>query len=215
MPTRFYMRANLPAPNLAVGGAAFYAASERMGGSSSTTDGSEVALAQTNTVASGTNIQWVSGAGSLTQWYSNPVVEAITISGTITVNIRGLESANNVNAGRGIFIQRTDSVGTVQSTILADTTVPTVITEFTTTDAANGTATYTPTSTAMSVGDRILIIIKVRNVGTMGAGSITGSFNGSTSGVRGDTWVQFNENIRTDNLGDTKTYEIIQQGYYG
>lgn len=171
----------------------------------------------TTTTAGGTNIQVTATAGgqALT-WFSEPITTAITISGTITVNIRGAESANTVNAGRGILIERTDNAGTVLSAILTDRTVPATITEFTTTDAANGAATYTPTSTAMAVGERIKVTLKVRNVGTMGAGTVTISTNGQASGVGGDSWVRFTENIRTDEVLDTPAFEILgRNAYYG
>ena len=103
----------------------------------------------------------------------------------------------------------------VKSTIVADSTVPATITEYTTTDAANGAATYTPTSTNMAVGERIKITLKVRNVGTMAAGSVTNSHDGPASGAAGDTWVRFNEDIRTDEVQDVPPFEIVGSGYYG
>lgn len=172
----------------------------------------------TSTTAGGTNIVvTATGGGQALTWFSEPITEAITISGTVTVNIRGLEAANTVNAGRGILIERTNNAGTVQSTIVADSTVPAVITEYTTTDAANGAATYTPTSTNMAVGERIKITLKVRNVGTMAANAsgVTNSHDGPAAGAAGDTWVRFNEDIRTDEVLDVAPFEIVGSGYYG
>src|SRR6266542_5853573 len=91
----------------------------------------------TTTTAGGTDIQATDGAGGAALAWYTPPLDAVTISGTVTVNLRGLESANAVNAGRGILIQRCDNAGAVISDIVANTTVPTSITEFTTTDAAN------------------------------------------------------------------------------
>ena len=179
--------------------------------------GTASTTAITTTTASGTNIQVTATAGgqALT-WFSGQIAEAITISGTVTVNIRGLEAANTVNAGRGILIERTNSAGTVQSSIVADTTVPTVIAEYSTADAANGAATYTPTSTAMSVGDRIKVTLKVRNVGTMAANAsgVTNSYNGPTAAAAGDTYVTFTENFRT---GEPVEYNMnfTGRGGYG
>lgn len=173
----------------------------------------------TSTTAGGTNITVTATAGGTAlSWFSEPITEAITISGTVTVNIRGLEAANTVNAGRGILIERTNNAGVVQSTIVADSTVPATITEFTTADAANGAATYTPTSTAMAVGERIKITLKVRNVGTMAANAsgVTISHDGPASAAAGDTWVRFTENIRTDEVLDVPAFEIIGlNAYYG
>lgn len=206
MPAQYYLRSLAST----IGGAGNLALSQRTGRASTT--------AVTNTVASGTNIQvTATGGGQALVWLSEPVTEAITISGTITVNIRGLESANAVNAGRGILIERANNAGTVQSTILAVTGVPSTITEFTTSDAANGAATFTPTSTAMAVGERIRITLSIRAAGgTMGAGTATISYNGPTSGAAGDTWVRFTEDIRTDDILDVPAFEILgRTGYYG
>lgn len=204
MPTRFYLR-DLASP---LGGAGQKLASLRTGRAS--------VNAITTTVASGTNIPVTATAGgqALT-WFSDPITAAFTLSGTVTVNIRGLESANAVNAGRGILIERTNNAGTVQSTIVAVTGVPSTITEFTTTDAANGAATYTPTSTAMAVGERIRITLSIRNVGSMGAGTATISYDGPAASVAGDTWVQFNEDFVTDMVQDVSPFEIVGSGYYG
>ena len=204
MPTDFFLRSSASG----LGGAGQRRLSQRRGRASATVI--------TTTVASGTDIQVTATAGgqALT-WFSEPITAAITISGTVTVNIRGLESANAVNSGRGILIERTNNAGTVQSTIVANATVPATITEFTTTDAANGAATYTPTSTAMAAGERIKVTLKVRNVGTMGAGTVTISHEGAASAAAGDTWVRFNENIVTDEVLEVGTNEIIGAGYYG
>ena len=206
MPTTFYLRSTFSG----IGGAGDRYLSQRSGRSPAST-------AITTTVAGGTNITVTATAGGQAlQWFTEPITAAITISGTVTVNIRGLESANTVNAGRGILIQRTDIFGVVQSTILADSTVPATITEFTTTDAANGAATYTPTSTAMAVGERIKVTLKVRNVGTMAAGTVTISYNGSASGASGDTYVRFTEDIRTDESIEVPSFEIYgSNGYTG
>lgn len=205
MPSDFFLRSAASG----LGGAGQRRLSQRRGAASATFI--------TTTTAGGTNITCTATAGgqALT-WFSEPITAAITISGTITVNIRGLESANTVNAGRGILIERTNNAGVVQSTILADSLVPATITEYTTTDAANGAATYTPTSTAMAVGERIRVTLKVRNVGTMGAGTVTNSHDGPATAVAGDTWVRFNEDIRTDEVLDVPAFEIGgRNAYYG
>jgi hypothetical protein len=204
MPTDFFLRSSASG----LGGAGQRRLSQRRGRASATVI--------TTTVASGTDIQVTATAGgqALT-WFSEPISAAITISGTVTVNIRGLESANTVNSGRGILIERTDNAGTVQSTIVANATVPATITEFTTTDAANGAATYTPTSTAMAVGERIKVTLKVRNVGTMAAGTVTISHEGAASAAAGDTWVRFTENFVTDEVLEVGASEIWGGGIYG
>lgn len=206
MATDFFLRSVASG----LGGAGQRGLSQRRGRASATV--------VTSTTAGGTNIVvTATGGGQALTWFSEPITEAITISGTVTVNIRGLEAANTVNAGRGILIERTNNAGTVQSTIVADSTVPAVITEYTTTDAANGAATYTPTSTNMAAGERIKITLKVRNVGTMAANAsgVTNSHDGPAAGAAGDTWVRFNEDIRTDEVLDVAPFEIVGSGYYG
>lgn len=204
MPTDFFLRSSASG----LGGAGQRRLSQRRGRASATV--------VTTTVASGTNIQVTATAGgqALT-WFSEPITEAITISGTVTVNIRGRESANTVNAGRGILIERTNNAGVVQSSIVAVTGVPATITEFTTSDAPNGTATYTPTSTAMAVGERIKVTLSIRNFGTMGAGTATISHDGPASAAAGDTWVRFNEDIRTDEVIEVGANEVWGGGIYG
>ncbi len=206
MPTDFFLRSGASG----LGGAGQRRLSQRRGPASATF--------VTSTTAGGTNITCTATAGGQAlSWFSEPVTAAITISGTITVNIRGLEAANTVNAGRGILIERTNNAGVVQSTILVDSTVPATITEYTTADAANGAATYTPTSTAMAAGERIKVTLKVRNVGTMAANAsgVTNSHDGPAAGVAGDTWVRFNEDIRTDEVLEVGASEIYGAGIYG
>lgn len=205
MPTDFFLRSSASG----LGGAGQRRLSQRRGRASATV--------VTTTVASGTNIQVTATAGGQAlSWFSEPITAAITISGTVTVNIRGLESANTVNAGRGILIERTDNAGTVQSTIVAVTNVPATITEFTTSDAANGAATFTPTSTAMAAGERIKVTLSIRAAGgTMAAGTATISHEGAASAAAGDTWVRFNEDIRTDEVLELGANEIWGGGIYG
>jgi hypothetical protein len=206
MPTDFFLRSAASG----LGGAGQRRLSQRRGRASATFI--------TSTTAGGTNIITTATAGGQAlSWFSEPVTEAITISGTITVNIRGLEAANSVNAGRGILIERCNNAGVVQSTILVDSTVPATITEYTTTDAANGAATYTATSTAMAVGERIKVTLKVRNVGTMGANAsgVTNSHDGPAAGAAGDTWVRFTQDIITDEVLEVGASEIYGAGIYG
>lgn len=206
MAATFFLR-SLPST---LGGAGQLALSQKRGRASTT--------AVTTTTAGGTNITVTQTAGGTAlSWFSEPVTAAVTISGTVTVNVRGLEAANTVNAGAGILIERTNSAGTVQSTIVADSTVPATITEWGTTDSAR-TGTYTPTSTSMAVGERIKVTLKVRNVGTMAASTsgVTNSYDGPAAAAAGDTYVTFTEDVRTDEIMDVKHYEIYgANGYQG
>lgn len=145
----------------------------------------------TNTTASGTSIQATDSAGGTVLTWLSPPLDAVTIAGSIRVNVRGRESANAANAGRRIKIERTDGAGAVQSTIVALTNHGT---EFTTTDAANSVWNITPTSTALSSGDRIKVTLYLGNVGTMGGSqTVTYSVAGPTEEAAGDTWLRFIE----------------------
>lgn len=149
----------------------------------------------TNATAGGTNIPvTLTGGGTAVSWWYQ--VKAITISGNVSANIRGLESATTVNVGAGILIERYDPTGTtLLGTILSDRTVPSTITEYTTADAAKALAAVAPTSTTMNDGDWIKVTLKGRNVGVMAAGSFRNSYNGPTAGAAGDTSVTFTETL--------------------
>ena len=183
MPTSFFMR-NLTS---SVGGAGGRLASQMRG-----TPNLQMF---TTTTAGGTNIQVTETlGGTALEWFTEPITAAVTISGTVTVNIRGLESATTVNAGAGVLIERCDNAGTVLSAIVPDSTFGL---EWGTTDTAR-TGNLAPTSTSMAVGERIKVTWKVRNVGTMGAGTVTNGYNGP--GTAGETFVRFTEDIRTDEI---------------
>lgn len=201
MPTRLYLR------DLAssLGGAGQKTMADRTGRSAVT--------AVTTTTASGTNIQITATAGGQALvWLSEPITEAVTISGTITLNIRCLESAAAVNAGIALLIERANNAGVAQSTVSARAVIGTEA--GTTESARNGTRT--PTSTAFAVGERIRVTLSVINVGTMGAGTFSTVYDGPTTGQTGDSYVQFTENFRTDQLMDAPAFGIFgSNGYRG
>lgn len=156
--------------------------------------GKSTASKVTTTTVSGTNIQVTDAAAGIgIAWYSE-FLQSVTITGTITINLRGLVSLSTVNAGFGFLLERTRPDGTVNATIVAETTVPAVITALSTTDSAK-TGTYTPTSTPIRTGERLKLTVKIRNVGTMAAGTATLSINASTGGGAGDSFITFTETI--------------------
>lgn len=163
-----------------------------------TTRGTGSTLATTNTAASGTNIAVTNtAAGTAISWWFR-VGAAVTISGGITINLRGMMSNAAANAGAGIWIQRfaPDAV-TVGASLLNDITIPVAgATAYAVgTDAAKNIVA-TPTSVAFAAGDWIKVTLKVRNVGTMAAGyTVVNTYNGATAAAAGDTYVTFTENI--------------------
>lgn len=165
----------------------------------------------TNTTASGTNITITATAGGQAlSWFSEPLTNAVTISGTITLNIRCRESANTVNAGVALLIERANNAGTVQSTVSARAVIGA---EAGTTESAR-TGTRTPTSTAFSAGDRIKVTLSVINVGTMAAGTFNTYHDGPTAGASGDSYVTFTENFVTDDIIDVQQPEIYGSNGY-
>jgi hypothetical protein len=164
----------------------------------------------TTTTAGGTNITITATAGgqALT-WFSEPLTQAVTISGNITLNIRCRESANTVNAGVALLIERTNNAGTVQSTVSARAVIGA---EAGTAEAVR-TATRTPTSTAFSVGDRIKVTLSVINTGTMGAGTFNTYHDGPAAGASGDSYLTFTENFVTDDPIDAQPFIYGSNGY--
>lgn len=156
----------------------------------------------TDTTAGATFKQVTDNSGGVAiSWYTE-MLEPVTIAGSITLNLRAFESALTVNATLDINIQWVNVIGTFQGTILSSRQFPTTTTELTTSDAAY-TDTFTPTSVNIRRSDRIRLIVGFRNVGTMAAGTATLSYNASSGGGAGDSFVTFTEDIRK--IGDTKS----------
>lgn len=201
MATRLYLRDFASS----LGGAGQKALDQRQGRPAVTTT--------TTTTAGGTNITITATAGGQAlSWFSEPLTTAVTISGTITLNIRCRESANTVNAGVALLIERTNNAGTVQSTVSARAVIGA---EAGTAEAAR-TGTRTPTSTAFSAGDRIKVTLSVINTGTMGNGTFNTYHDGPAAGGSGDSYVTFTEDFRTDDQLDVPAYEVYgSNGYKG
>lgn len=172
MPTTFYLRSS----NIAINVYNDLAALER--GPSTTT-------LSANTVSGGT---WQ----SIAFWATKPL-QAFTLSGTITMNFWGQESANQANCSLGLRVYRW-----IQSsqTLSASLGQATNTTELSAAQIQVRTATVTPTSTAFQDGDVLVLEAGLVNVGTMGAGqSGTLYFDGPTASASGDSFVTINENV--------------------
>ena len=202
MGTRFFVRplsSSLTPPS----GSVYYLLSDRTGSSSLN--------AITTTTAGGTAIDVTGTAGGTEiYWFTEPITTAVTISGTMTVQLRGLESVATVNACLAVIIERTNNSGSVISTIL-DATVPDPAVELGT-GISNPTDTYTPTTTTLDVGDRIKVTQQVRNVGTMGAGTVTINYNAQTTSNA--PAVEFAEDIVTNQPVEVGSYEIYGSNGY-
>lgn len=151
------------------------------------------ATAVTNTTASGTKIQATkTGGGTVVKWISPPLLNPITISGTVTFNLWAKEANAANNATVRMELQRY-TAGAETGVAFAAASFGSEVT--TTILAKNWTAT--PSSTTFLAGDRIVAYIYIVNVGTMGAGSpgVTVDYAGPTNALDGDSFFQFTENI--------------------
>lgn len=139
--------------------------------------------------------QFTKAAGGAVQtWYTLPL-EAMTVTGNVTFNIRALESAAQANATVTAVLYKADSAGVLTSTIAAAALARA---ELTITDAAQ-VWNVTPTPTALANGDRLALRLYIDDAAavTMASGrTVTVSLGGPTSGVAGDSWIQVLEEIR-------------------
>lgn len=153
----------------------------------STTRGSGGENGTSSTVTGPTN--GIEVGSGLMEFLSPPVDADTTISGTITFNLRSLESNMSANVAINCIIERLDSTGAIVSTISQTARV----TELGTTEAA-ANFTATPTSTNMLKGDRLRIRVYGDDAGTMATGyTFTLVFDGGTAGASGDSYVTFTE----------------------
>jgi hypothetical protein len=150
-----------------------------------TTQGATMQFAVLNTVAGPADIL-------IHEFVSDPLSAGFTISGTVTFNLWMFESSMNANAGAKCNVyQMKGSDGTLTQIVSSAKGVELGFSGAAT--VQNWTAA--PTSTAMSKGDRLFIQVRFTDVGTMAAGfSVTFDHDGAT-GVDGDSYVQFNENL--------------------
>lgn len=130
--------------------------------------------------------------GQRQSWWSNPL-NAVTIAGSITVNVWMEESDMSANVGAQCTIEWYDGSGaTLKGTVLnteKGTELP-----VTTRAAQNWAAT--PTSSALAAGDRLRVRIWGNDVGTMGSGfTFTLQTGAASGGADGDSYVTFTETI--------------------
>ncbi len=132
---------------------------------------------------------------------------AVTISGTITLNLWMAESNMSANAGAEVGIMLLSNSGAFVSNILgcsgascstaAAGTTYEFGTELPVTTRAAQNWTATPASTAVSAGQRLGLFVKLNDGGgTMASGfNCTFGFAGPTAAADGDSWIQFTETI--------------------
>lgn len=154
--------------------------------------GAGVTTSVTNSAASGTDIATTQTAGGNELCFvSDPVLTAFTMSGTITMNIWGFESATQCNCIWRVKVYKWNGAS---ETLVSDSNDSGG--EMPTSNAARNWTNASPTSTAFAIGDRIVIRTRITNNGTMGGGrTVTMNYAGTTAAASGDTYVTFNENI--------------------
>lgn len=141
----------------------------------------------TSTVAGATNGVEV---GNNIEWISEPLAADVTIAGSITFNLRMLESAMAANVGAQCVIERLDHLGAIISTVIDSEQGV----ELGTAEAAQNWSA-SPTSTAFNKGDRIRVRVAGNDAGgTMASGNtFTFSYDGTTAAASGDSYVTFTE----------------------
>ncbi len=139
----------------------------------------------------------LTAGGTKGAWISAPLSAGVTISGTITPNLWGLESNANCNCGARYEVLRWSvATGGIVSSLGISTDGG--VTEWATSVAVRTSPTLTPTSTAFLAGDRIVIIIynDDGNGVTEGSGRTWRfDYHGATPGADGDTYLGFTESI--------------------
>lgn len=171
------------------------------------TQGSALVTAVTNSIAGAVSSQyWPSGTaghiitktagGTRTIWVSAPLSSGVTISGTITPNLWGLESAVQCNCGARYEVYRW-SVATGGIVNSLGISSDGGVSEWGTGAAVRTAPTLTPTSTTFNAGDRIVIVIYNDDgnaVTEASARTWTLDYDAAT-GVDGDTFLSFTETI--------------------
>lgn len=122
-------------------------------------------------------------------------VNAVTISGTVSLNVWGQESLMTTNAGFAVVVSRYDGSGTFISDVVAQANAGHADGVELGTAAALMTWTATPTSTTFAAGDWLGVVLHADAVGTMAAGGVFVDTDGPTGGVDGDTFISFTETI--------------------
>jgi hypothetical protein len=149
--------------------------------------------------------------GSDIYWFTRPL-QAVTISGTITVNQRAAESVMTANLAAAVSIDRCDIDGTVISNIaFGDTAV-----EMGTSEAARN---WTPTVTSRTLvdGDRIRIRMGAKVLaGGVSTWTLTHWYAGTTSDASGDSYVTFTETLveytpPTDSIPQLRAPRMVGQ----
>ena len=158
-----------------------------------TTAGSGIVNRLTDTVASGTQVQFnTDGVAPVLEWISGRAPSGgFTLSGTMTFSIWAYESNMSANCGARARVFKRTLAG-VETEVLGGPWNDGV--EFGTSNAEL-TWTGTPTSTVFVEDDRIIVRFYLTNIGTMASGHICFLHWDSANASTGDSFFQINETV--------------------
>jgi len=157
-----------------------------------TTAGAGSTTAATTTTASGTEIQWTQSAGGAELLFVSGRVPAGGFTLTTTdISLWCHESGTAVNTGGAYRIFKRTGAG-VETELGGGLYSDGV--EFTKSTPTEMTWTGNPTDTAFAENDRILLKIKAVNVGVMGNGTVTLTYNAANAAT-GDSFFNIAETV--------------------
>ena len=127
-------------------------------------------------------------------FYWSYIVNPVTITGTITVNLWGLEDVMTTNAQLAVVISRYDAASNFISDVVAQGNAAHAKGVELGTASAAQNWTITPTSTTFSRGDVLVLVVHFDAIGTMAAGNGRLTYDAAT-GTSGDSYISFTETI--------------------
>jgi len=134
--------------------------------------------------------------GTKVVWITAPLSASVTLSGSITPNLWGLESAAQCNCGLRYQVLRWSAAGGIDASL--GVTADSSLSEWGTSAAVRTAPSLAPPSTAFAAGDRIVIVIyndDASGVTQASGRNWTLDYDGPTTGSDGDTYLSFAETL--------------------
>lgn len=133
-------------------------------------------------------------------WYSQPLAQDVTISGTITANLWAQESSMSANAAVNLWVGYQDAATGAITEIVRSTRTTELGTSSSAANFTTGMTSGSYTGVTVHKGDRLVLRPFFDDAGTMAAGfTCTVWCGGTTSGADGDSFVTFTETFSFDN----------------
>lgn len=140
----------------------------------------------------------VGGSGGRRAWVSPPLGSAVTISGSITFNMRAMESSMSANVAINCLVQKVDGATGERTTILQTSRT----TELGTSESAQNWSETPPSGVDCKKGDRLVLIVYGSGVSSY---SFTLYWAGTGSGATGDSWLSTTETLSFVSLPEGTT----------